>query len=227
MDRFFALDSPLMRFLNRMSDLLLLNFLMILCCIPVITIGAAFTAMYYVLIKMVRGDEGYLVKGFFKSFKQNFRQATLLWLLMLLIVAVYVGDFLIFTYSGLEFPKAVVVLVMAIAIFVLVTAVYVFPVLSRFDNTIKNTLKNAFFMAYLNLPKTLAMIILWSLPILTLLFVPQYGIVVIMFGISLPAYLSAFICNGIFKKFEPDGEEITSDYEFSVNTDEGNEGNNE
>lgn len=227
MNGFFAIDSPVMRFLNRMADLLMLNFLMIFCCIPVITTGAAFTAMFYVLLKMVRKEEGYLFKGFFKSFKQNFRQATILWLLMLLIAAVYVGDYLIYTYSGLEIPKVVMVLILAIVIIVAAVAVYIFPVLARFDNTVKNTVKNSFLMAFLNLPKTFLLMLLTLLPIAILFLFPQYGIVVIMFGISLPAYLSAYICSGIFKKFEPEAELVKTDYEFSINTDEGNEGNNE
>ncbi|MCH5254409.1 MAG: YesL family protein [Lachnospiraceae bacterium] len=227
MDRFFAIDSPMMRFLNRMADLLMLNFLMIFCCVPIITTGAAFTALFYVLLKMARKEEGYLFRGFFKSFKQNFRQATVLWLLMLLITAVYVGDYLIFTYSGLEIPKVVMILILAVAIMVMAVAVYIFPVLARFDNTIKNTVKNSFFMAFLNLPKTFLLMLLFLLPIAILFLLPQYGIVVIMFGISLPAYLSAHICSGIFKKFEPEAEQVKTDYEFSINTDEGNEGKNE
>ena len=84
MGKIFDMDSPVMRVLNRVGDLLILNVLMIVCCIPVITAGAAFTAMHYVLLKIVRGEEGYLIRGFFKSFRSNFRQATLIWLLSLI-----------------------------------------------------------------------------------------------------------------------------------------------
>lgn len=88
MGRFFDLESPLMRVLNRVADLMILNLLMVVCCIPIITTGAAVTAMHYVLLKMVRGEEGYLIRGFFKSFKANFKQATLIWLIMLVVIAV-------------------------------------------------------------------------------------------------------------------------------------------
>ena len=104
MGRFFDLESPIMRTLNRVADLMILNLLMIVCCIPVITVGASVTAMHYVILKMVRGEEGYLVKGFFKSFAANFKQATLIWLLMMVVIAVYVGDALIFSFSGMVFP---------------------------------------------------------------------------------------------------------------------------
>lgn len=226
MGRIFDLDSPFMRFLNLIADLMILNFLMVIFCIPVITAGAASTGMYYVLLKMVRGEEGYLLKGFFKSFKQNFKQATILWLLMLLVVFVYIGDFLIFSYSGLKFPTALVVIILAIALVLVMVAVFVFPVLSRFDNSVKNTLKNAFCMAVLNLPKTVLIIILSVLPAVILYFSSYAAIFVFLFGFSVPAYFSAHLFSGIFKKFEPEAAAVTSDYDFSINTDEGNEEDN-
>ncbi len=226
MGHLFDLDSPLIRFLNFVGDLLILNFLVLICCIPIITIGASYTGMYYVLLKIVRGEEGYLVKGFFKSFKQNFKQATILWLIMLLIILVYIGDFRIFINSGLTFPKLLIVMILAIAILVLMVAVYVFPVLSRFDNTVKNTIKNAFCMAILNLPKTLLLILIQAVPFVVLYFSSYATIFVIMFGFSLPAYCSAHLLSRVFKKYEPEAAAIVSDYEFTVQTEEGNEGDN-
>lgn len=224
MGRIFDLDSPFMRVLNLVADLMILNFLMIICCIPIITAGAACTGMYYVLLKMVRGEEGYLVRGFFKSFKENFKQATILWLIMLLVIFVYVGDFMIFSYSGLTFPTALVVFILALAIVLLMVAAYVFPVLSRFENSVRNILKNAFCMAVLNLPKTILVLLLYALPVIVVLVSSYATIFVIMFGISLPAYVAAHLFNGIFKKYEPEAETVTSDYDFSIQTDEGKEG---
>ncbi|MCM1086573.1 MAG: DUF624 domain-containing protein [Muribaculaceae bacterium] len=227
MDKIFSLDSPVMRFLGRMSDLLILNFLVMVCCIPVITAGAAFTGMYYVLMKTVRGEEGYLVSGFFKSFKQNFKQATALWLLILLFIVVCVGDILVFKYSTLEFPQFLQVTMIAVAILVAMVAVYIFPVLARFDNTTKNTIRNAFFMSIMNLPKTILIVLLLCSPVVVAMLSPYLGAFVFMFGISLPAYASAYFFSGIFKRFEPEEEVEASDYEFSINTDEGNEEKNE
>lgn len=220
MGRFFDMDSPVMRFLNRVADLMILNILMIVCCIPVITIGAAYTAMHYVLLKMVRNREGYLLRGFFKSFVANFKQATLIWLLILLVIAVYVGDFLIFNYSGMVFPTAVVVAVLAVALLLLMILVYVFPLQARFENSIKNTLKNAMILAFANLPKTLMMMAYYALP-LAVCRISGYAVIfVIMFGISVPAYGAACIYSGIFKKLEPEIEELADDMSFSLQMDE-------
>lgn len=221
MGKIFDMDSPVMRFLNRVGDLLILNILMMICCIPVITIGAAYTAMHYVILKMIRGEEGYLFKGFFKSFIRNFKQATILWIIMLLVIAVYVGDILIFNFSGIVFPKALVVAVVAVAIFLIMVATYIFPLLARFDNTVKNTIKNAVIFAFANLPKTLAMVVIYALPLVIGYFSTYSYIFIFMFGISLPAYGAAWIYSGIFKKFEPEEQQV-SDLDFSLKDDEGN-----
>lgn len=226
MGKIFDMDSPVMRVLNRVGDLLILNLLMIVCCLPVITVGASFTAMHYVLLKMVRGEEGYLVRGFFKSFKRNFRQATIIWLIMLAVIAIYVGDVLIFNYSQIVFPKALVVIVIAVAVLALLIAMYIFPLLSRFDNTIFNTIKNAALMSFLNLPKTLLMLVIYILPFVIAYFSTYSIIFVIMFGYSVPAYGAAWLYSGIFKKFEPEPESVSDDMDFTVNMDEENEENN-
>lgn len=221
MDKLFDLDSPVMRFLNRVADLLILNFLMIACCLPIITAGAAFTAMHYVLLKIVRNEEGYLIRGFFRSFAANFKQATILWLIMLLVTMVYIGDTLIFRYSTLHFPRAVTIAVAVIAVLCLMTAVYVFPLQARFENSIKNTLKNAMLIAFANLPKTITMMVFYALPLIILRFSAYSLVFLIMFGISVPAYGAAWLYSGIFKKLEPEAKEV-SDLDFSLNMDERN-----
>ena len=77
MGRIFSLDSPLFSFLNKVADLILLNILTMICCLPIITIGASMTALHYVVLKMVRDEESYIVRSYFKSFRQNFKQATI------------------------------------------------------------------------------------------------------------------------------------------------------
>ncbi|MBD5449480.1 MAG: DUF624 domain-containing protein [Lachnospiraceae bacterium] len=225
MGKFFDLDSPVMRLLNRVGDLLILNILMIICCIPVITAGAAFTAMHYVILKMIRGEEGYLIKGFFKSFVRNIKQATLIWLLMLLVIVVYVGDSLIFKYSEVTFPKPLVITVVAVGAILLMISMYVFPLLARFDNTIRNTIKNAALLAFANLPKTLLMALFYALPLIIGYFSTYSYIFIFMFGISLPAYGAAWLYSGIFKKFEPEAEQA-SDMSFSINVEWGEEESN-
>lgn len=78
MKHIFSLDGKLFLFLNRLADLLLLNILWLITSIPLLTIGASTTALYYVTLKCVRNEENYIVRSFFRSFRQNFRQATII-----------------------------------------------------------------------------------------------------------------------------------------------------
>jgi uncharacterized membrane protein YesL len=98
---------------------------------------------------------------------------------------------------------------------------YIFPLLARFDNTVKNTVKNAALLAVANLPKTLAMALIYAVPLLMGYLSAYSYVFIFMFGLSLPAYAAAFIYSNIFKKFEPE-EELASDLEFSLKQNEEN-----
>ena len=200
--KIFDLDSPLMNVLNKMADLMWLNILTLICCIPIITAGAALTSMHYVALKIVRNEESYITRNFFKSFKTNFRQATLIWLLLLLIAAILGGDYYIITRSGMEFSKVLIVLIMAAGVLVICTSLYVFPVLAKFDNTIMGTIRNAFIMSILQLPKTLVMLVMAFFPLIIYLVSLRLIPIIFLFGLSLPAYASAMLYNKFFQKLE-------------------------
>ena len=200
--KIFDLDSPLINVLNKMVDLIWLNILTLICCIPISTAGAAFTSMHYVALKIVRNEESYITRSFFKSFKTNFRQATLIWLMILLIAAVLGGDYYIITKSGIQFSSVLVVLIMAAAVLVICTTLYVFPVLAKFDNTIMGTIRNAFIMSILQLPKTVVMFVMAFFPLIIYLVSLRLIPIIFLFGFSLPAYASAMLYNKFFQKLE-------------------------
>lgn len=200
MDKIFNLDSPVMQALNKVADLIWLNILTMVCCIPIITVGAALTAQHYVVLKMVRNREGYITRSFFKSFKANFKQATCIWLIFLAFILMFVGDVYIFTYAKMEFPRILVILVCAAAIILSLIGVYVFPVLARFDNSIKNTIKNSFMIAIISLPRTIVMVLINLLPIALVYLSMRLVPISALFGFSGTAYLCALLYNGVFKK---------------------------
>lgn len=180
--KIFDLDSPLMNVLNKMADLMWLNILTLICCIPVITAGAALTSMHYVALKIVRNEESYITRSFFKSFKTNFRQATLIWLLLMLVAAILGGDYYIITKSGMQFSQVLVVLIMAAGVLVICTSLYVFPVLAKFDNTIMGTIRNAFIMSILQLPKTVVMFVMAFFPLIIYLVSLRLIPIIFLFG---------------------------------------------
>lgn len=222
MGRLFDLDSPVFSFLSKMADLIYLNILTFICCIPIITVGASMTALNYVVLKMVRNEEGYITRSFFKSFKQNFKQATVIWLMILAATAVLAGDAFILSYSGLVFPSWLRIAVTVVGVVLMFTLMHVFPVLSRFENSIKNTFKNSLFMGILTFPKTLLMMVCWMVPVVITAFFLQALPLVFAFGISGPAFACALLYNKTFKRFEPAGE-IVSDEEWTMETEEDGE----
>ena len=200
--KIFNLDSPLMQFLGIVADLMIINILTMLCCLPIITVGPALTAAHYVCLKMVRDEECYIVRSYFKSFKENFKQGVLIWLIILAAILILAGDYYIITKSGLEFSKVLTTAIIVVAIVLLMVTIFVFPTLAKFDNTIKATFKNAFFMAILQLPKTALMVVLYVAPVVIMAFFYQAVPVVMMLGISVPIFLSAMLYNKFFQKIE-------------------------
>lgn len=200
--RFFNYDSPFMQTLNKVADLLWLNVLTLVCCIPIVTAGASMTAMHYVALKMARNEECYIARDFFKSFKRNFRQATILWLLLVLATAVLAMDFYILGHTEMEFSFILRIGLMIIALMLLFASKLVFPVLAKFTNSILRTIKNAFFIAILILPRTILMILVSLIPAAVLIFFPQILPIVLMFGFTAPAWVDAKLYSKVFKTLE-------------------------
>lgn len=206
----FKLDSPIMKFLTRMADLMILNVLGIVCCLPVITIGASLTATHYISLKLIRGEEGYIVRGFFESFKENFKQATIVWMIIIAVALLVAGDILIINNSGIEFHVVLKTVIIIAGVLIACTFLYVFAILAKFDNTIMNTIKNALFMSLHQFPKTVLMVVFHVVPPAAFILIPQSIPVVLMFGFILPVYLSALLYNKFFRKLEGRIEKATA-----------------
>lgn len=200
--KLFNLDSPLMQALNKMADLLWLNVLTLICCIPIITVGPALTAMHYMALKIARDEECYITRDYFKSFKLNFRQATIIWLLMLFFILVLVGDFFILKNSQMQYGNVLSIILTVVAVLLLFTCTFVFPVLAKFDNTILRTIKNSFFIGVLQFPKTILMMILSLVPAVLFIFVPRIIPIVVLFCFTAPAWVSAKLYSKFFQKLE-------------------------
>lgn len=215
MKNLLNIDSPLMVFLTNLTDVIILNILFLICCIPIITIGPAITAMHYVTLKMVKGEEGYIVKSFFKSFKENFKQSFIAWMVFLAITIIFIVDLKILKVNGVEENMTFMVIIGAIYLFVCLIAMYVFPLLSHFENTLKQTVKNALFMSILHIFKTIVMAAIYVLPFVL---VPLHYNLILAFliiGMSGPAYINSYIWRSIFKKYEPE-EILISEEEFHI-----------
>lgn len=220
MKKIFALDSPLMQGLSTMADLMLLNIVTLIFCIPIVTIGASLTAAHYVSLKMVRNEESYIIRGFWKSFKQNFKQATGIGLIVLVAILVLAGDLYIIFAGKIELHSVIVALILAATVLACLGLMYVFPVLAKFDNKTSDIFKNAILFSIMNLPKSILMLIIYIIPIALMLVAWQAFPLVMLLGISGPIYFSAMLYNKIFQKMESLAEPAAEEAEAMSEEDE-------
>lgn len=200
----FNLDSPIMQFLSKLADLVILNLLFIVCCIPIITIGPALTALYTVTLKAARNEESYIVRSFFQAFKRNFKIGTLAWLIMLAVGIVLWMDFRILPGLPGSAGNILMILTLAVLFFYFIIMMYLFPYIARFENTLPATIKNTFLMSVAHLPYTLLLVVFAVLAVLATLFInfAIIGFVWLVIGFSGMAYLNSIFFRKIFAKFE-------------------------
>lgn len=206
MNNLFKFEGGLITILSRIADLLILNILFILCCIPIITIGPAITALYSITLKLVKNEEGYIFKGFFKAFKDNFKMSLIVWLILLLPTGVLIFDYYIFLKNPHMLGNVLPYVFIGLGVIYSICITYIFPFIARFENTLWITFKNSILIALLNLPYTLLLVLVnCGLPLLSLFVLPpQYVILLWIFcGFSLPAIINSFIFRKIFAKYEP------------------------
>ena len=211
MKSFFDQDSVFFRGLDKLGSLFVLNMLTLVCSIPLVTAGASFTALYYVTMKMVRDEETYVTKDYFRSFRQNFRQGTIIWLIHFIIVSFLIFDYRLIAVNreNMPYARVLMVLVLSCSLLLAVELAYVFPVLAKFYNTVSQTIKNAFLMGIRHFPRTAAIlfidVIFFVITTIGLyrngksLLAPLY----ICLGFSVPAYANSYIFLKIFDQYIP------------------------
>ena len=209
MGKFFDLDSPVMRFLTRLADLMILNIATLVCCLPVFTIGPALTAASYVALKIKRREESYILRDFWKSFKMNFKQSTIIWLILMVLLLVFVGDIVILFYiPEVKIHIVIQIIVVMAGILVITELMWVFGVLAKFDNSIKNTMKNALLLGISHPIKTILIALATAIMFFIFLNLPHLFPILLLFGFSFPVYFGAGRLNKVFQKLEDEYTEI-------------------
>ena len=206
--KFFNMDSPVSRALTRLFDLVLLNILTMLCCIPIVTAGASFTAMHYVLLHMVRNEEGYIARSFFKAFRQNFRQATIVWLTVLPFLLIYAGIYVFFGRNADGRITIAGIAVLAAAVVLFPFLLFLFPLLARFETSIRQLYRNTVLLTFGNgkvsVLMVLAHLVFWYAIYKWLAYI---AFLIPLLFFTLPGYLSAVLYTPVLKKYEPEEKE--------------------
>ena len=203
-------DNPVAHALARFLDFIMLNIIFVICSLPIITIGASTTAMYTVMLKIVKNEEGYIVKGFFQAFKENFKMSTIAWLIILPINLIIYWNIYLSNYLPV-FSNAFMVFFFILGMVSLFGCVYVFPLIARYENPLKATFKNAFLLAVARLPFTILLVIIHVVPVFITILDGQTLIIGILvwlgIGFSLVAWLSSIVLRRVFVIFEEKEDE--------------------
>ena len=205
--KFFSIDSAFYKFIVRLWDLIQLNFCWLLCSLPVVTVGASTVAACSVALKMAEDTEGYIVRSFFKAFKENLKGGIPLGLLaMAAVYAVYLD----FQFWGAT--ESVLFLVMGIvAIFVFIMGLlYAFPLMARYENSFIKTLKNSYDISTRFFLQTLLTVFVVAMEIVTFMWNTTMLLIGLVVGPSVVIYTVCAFAIRFFRQIEKEPGSVVS-----------------
>lgn len=199
MGRFFNYENGIFTFLGKVTDVIIISMLWLVCSIPIFTLGASTTALYYTMNKTIRHNRGYAWKEFFGSFKSNFKQSTVVWLVALaMYIVASVDIFLVRQMKDIiKIASFLNVVFIVMLVFVTMWCLYVFPYMARFENTTKQTMKNCILIAIGNFPRTILLLILFAVAVVAFFFVPMSS----LFVPGVYMWIATFIIEPAFRKY--------------------------
>lgn len=211
----FNRSSPGMKFLSGLGTLIFANILFIITSLPIFTIGASITALYRITFEVHMGNDPFVMKDYFRYFKENFKQSTIIWVPSLILAAVWCSSlFIVFrvidsSYNWLQYP---IYILLVVLVFVLI---YAFPMIAVFENDTKNIIKNSILISIGNIPTTIFII---AQPVLIFVisdFIPVLGVVIFslffLIGFAFDSWFYGFFINRAFKVEKPKKEKLEED----------------
>ena len=202
----FDLDGSLMRALNGFADMIVMSLWWFVGCLPIVTIGASTTALYYAAMKSVN-REGTVTRNFWKSYRENLKQAVII---ELILVALGILTYLLYQMAfGAAGGVGVVRLIFQVLSFIyLVVGSLVFPVLSRFVMTIPQLFHNVIVMSIGDVPRTFVIVVINLIPLLLIFLRIDWFIIALPLLVALVpgtvASLNTMLFAGIFRKYIPE-----------------------
>jgi uncharacterized membrane protein YesL len=202
----FSADSALMRGLGVLADVILLNLLFIVASIPLVTLGASLTALNFTAMRIATGECNSVTGDYLRSFRRNFRQATIVALVLALFVAVLAAWYVVVT--NLTFGPLAELILLAIwyvlAFNFVAAALFVFPYLASFEGRTRDVLRNARLLSWKHPFTTLAALALIGLCVTVTVFYPQftgYGLFWFFVGFAGIATINGRLFAGVFSKY--------------------------
>lgn len=219
MSNIFHIDSKLNKFLTLFVNLVILNLLWILCCIPVFTAGAATAAVYQVEFQYLTRKDDAAVRPFFLAFGENFRQATPFWILQLAVGSMLMAE--IFYLSSSEGGLLLMALVLVLIVFLALGNFY-YGLIARYRTSGKQALWNGLGLTLRHPLQSVSVALLNAFPAILLMLNPRrffaMGILWGLLGFSLIAFAISWIMLHVFKNYERTFETEEDDDEKTINT---------
>ena len=200
--KLMKLKNNILDVINTLCNYIVLNLVFILTCLPIITIGASLTALYTVTMREARGEYGYLVRPYLEELKKNFKHGTELFLILFILGIIFSFNF--FFWNAIGSPLGIAIMtVMLILLFLLICiSAYAFPLLARFNDSTKQTLRNAIGLCFLNVKATGALLTIKAFIFFLAYFSSPFRVLLVLFGFAFSAYLQSFILVKVFKPYE-------------------------
>lgn len=201
--KFFSVESPLYKFMQSLWDILKLNFMWIIFCIPIVTIGGSTIAAFSVLLRMSEDQEGNVIKDFWKAFKENWKQGILIGLLPPICFEAVFLDFQL--YNAVENGGLGILIVGCFSAYIFIFClIYVFPLLARYDNTVINSIKNSFRIGMKFFGRTFLLLAIIAVEVLIIFWNPTTKFVGALIGPACIMYTISGVAMHIFRKIEED-----------------------
>lgn len=199
------MDNIIIRVLTRIFDFILLNILWVVCSIPIITIGASTTALYSVMLKITKNQDGYIIKDYFKAFRENFRQGTVVWMILALLGFLIGADMAIVGRASGITASAGIVIFCITGFFYFIEVLFVFPLIAVFRNSTGNMIKNAILIPASRLPYAFPVLFLTGM-CLILTFLNQTTILAgaaiwSVIGVSVLTYANSFFIRKVLEPY--------------------------
>lgn len=206
MDNLFGYDNKFFEVLEKLTDIVVLNFLFIISSVPIVTIGASLSAIYSVSMKMIKDEDVHIAKEYIKRFRENFKSSTIIWIFIMFIVVVLAIDFYISDMIVSKLIKTVFQYTFTlVGIILMFVITYIFPLISKFENTIKNTIKNSILISVQNLPNTIIMVLVNLSPIISILLCRDHLGYILFFyliiGYGVIAYINSIFLDKILNRY--------------------------
>lgn len=202
----FSADSALMRSLTRLADIMILNLLFIVTSLPLVTLGASLTALNFTAMRIATGECNSVTADYFRSFRRNFRQATVVALVLLVLIAVLAAWYVVVT--NLAFGPLVELLLLAVwyvlAFSLATTTLFVFPYLANFEGRTRDVLRNARLLSWKHPLTALLGLAVIALCVAVTVFYPQvtgFGIVWLLVGFAGIAVVNGVMFARIFARY--------------------------